>query len=125
MIFDLVEAGEIDVFTFQKEFFLAYLRAASFRDVKVEYNPTFGKIGLRIILGAYRKYGVELLETNAEPPRLWDRKDLPFQGHWEGQAAYATPWGTLRAGMGGLEGSAPFYFLRMGAGFKLGFEEKP
>ncbi|MDB5103633.1 MAG: hypothetical protein JWP91_1322 [Fibrobacteres bacterium] len=121
-VFDLMEAGKIDLFSFQDEFFLANLYSANFQDAKIEYCPTFGKAGIRLIAGAYRNYQPALFGVQAEPHRAFGR-EIPFTPHWEAQAGYATPVGTLRIGMGAVEGGAPFYYLRMGAGLHLGFED--
>jgi hypothetical protein len=120
-VFDLVEAGEIDVFTFQDEYFLSYLRSSHFQDAKVEYCPTFGKAGLRLIVGAYRIYEPALFSQQLLVHEAYGIK-LPFTPHWEAQAGYATPLGTLRVGLGAIEGGKPFYFVRLGAGLGLGFE---
>jgi hypothetical protein len=120
-IFDLVEAGEIEVFTFQDEFFFNALRSANFQDAKIEYGPTFGKLGLRLILGGYRNYEPAIFLEQAAPHR-WNGREIPFTPHWEAQAGYVTPLGTVRAGFAGIEGGVPFFYLRLGAGLKLGFD---
>ncbi len=118
--FDYLEAGIMDVFTFQDEYFLRSLRGVNFQSAKFEYCPTFGKAGLRLIVGAYGDYGPALFTTGREP-RLWGMAS-PMQGFWEAQAGYATPLGALRAGVAAIEGASPFYFLRLGANLDLGFE---
>ncbi|HKP97618.1 MAG TPA: hypothetical protein VJ385_17880 [Fibrobacteria bacterium] len=120
-IFDLIEAGTIDAFTFQEEYFLRYLRSTNFQDVKIEYSPVFGRAGLRLTAGAYRNYGGALFPQQTEY-LTYDHWDFPVRFHWEAQAGCVTPLGTLRAGMGGLEDRKPFYFLRLGTGFELGFD---
>ncbi|GEM_PF-4093698 len=120
-IFDYVEAGQIDVFTFQDEYFLFLLRSANFQDAKIEYAPTFGKAGLRLIVGGYRNYEPALLPEQLDS-HVTGGRELPFTPHWEAQAGYVTPLGTLRVGMAGIEGGKPFYYIRLGAGLNLGFD---
>jgi hypothetical protein len=122
-IYDIVEAGTIDAFTFQDEFFLRYLRSTDFQDVKLEYCPTFGKAGIRLIGGAFRTYRAIPFQGRDDYREIYGRK-LPVRIHWEIQGGYATPLGTFRVGMGGLEDRQPFYYFRLGSGFNLGFEGK-
>ncbi|MDB5049789.1 MAG: patatin-like phospholipase family protein [Fibrobacteres bacterium] len=121
-LYDMIEAGRIDAFTFQDEYFFTFLRSRSFRDVKLEYGPTFGKAGLRLIAGAYRNYGGTFFPEQAELGSFGGQ-EIPFRFHWEVQAGYVTPLGTLRAGLGSVEDDAPIYFLRLGSGFELGFDK--
>ena len=72
--------------------------------------------------GVWANYGRTLFAEQAE------RKDIlgvrvPGRAHWEVQAGYATPVGSLRLGMGGLDGEAPFYYVRLGSDLRLGFGE--
>jgi hypothetical protein len=120
-IFDLMEAGEIQVFTFQNEYFFSHFRSTNFQNAKVEYCPTFGKAGLRLIAGGYHNYGPALYEGQLET-HPWNGMEIPFAPYWEAQAGYVTPLGTLRAGMGALDGQSPFYYVRIGAGLGLGFD---
>jgi hypothetical protein len=120
-VFDVMEAGKIEVFTFQDEYFLAYLRSANFQDAKIEYAPTFGKAGLRVIVGAYRNYAPTLFAAQAEPHR-YETREIPFTPHWEAQVGYTTPLGVLRVGAGAIDGSQAFYYVRLGAGLDLGFD---
>lgn len=121
-LYDLYEAGEIQAFTFQDEYFLSYLRSPEFQDVKIEYAPSFGKAGIRLIAGAYRNYGRVLFPGQAEY-LSYDHRDIPYHAHWEAQAGYATPLGNLRVGLAGLDDGKPFYFIRLGSGFELGFDK--
>jgi hypothetical protein len=114
-IYDIAESGHIDVFTFQDEFFMQTLRSAHFHDVKLEYCPTFGQAGLRLVAGVYSHYG-----TNAFTV---DQLNRPLRKHWEAQAGYAMPFGFLRGGMGTLDGESPVYFIKLGADLALGFGE--
>ncbi len=114
-IFDMLESGRIDAFTFQDEYFLGSLRTPNFQDVKLEYCPVFGQAGIRLILGGYRQYG----SASFFP----DQIRRPIRFHWETQAGYATPLGYLRAGMGARVGELPFYYLKLGADLGLGFGE--
>ena len=114
-LFDLMETGRIDVFSFQDEYFLGTLRSTNFQDVKVEYCPVFGKAGLRLSVGGYRQYGQNAF--------FQDQVSKPLRGHWEIQAGYATPVGVLRAGMGSLVDGPPVFFLKLGADLGLGFGE--
>ncbi|MEO6096007.1 MAG: hypothetical protein ABIW76_10060 [Fibrobacteria bacterium] len=120
-VFDVMEAGRMEVFTFQDEYFMAYLRSANFQDAKIEYAPTFGKAGIRIIVGAYRNYAPALFEAQAQP-HLFEANEIPFTPHWEAQVGYTTPLGVLRVGAGAIDGSHAFYYLKLGAGLDLGFE---
>jgi hypothetical protein len=120
-VFDRMEAGEIQVFTFQDEYFFSHFRSTNFQNAKVEYCPTFGKAGLRLIAGGYHNYGPALYEGQLAP-RHWKGTEIPFTPHWEAQAGYVTPLGTLRAGMGAVDGQSPFYYVRIGAGLGLGFD---
>lgn len=122
-IFDKMEAGEIRVFTFQDEYFFSHFHSTNFHDAKVEYRPTFGKAGLRLIAGGYHNYGPALYEGQLAP-RHWNGMEIPFTPHWEAQAGYVTPLGTLRAGMGAVDGQSPFFYVRIGAGLGLGFDEE-
>jgi hypothetical protein len=47
---------------------------------------------------------------------------IPYRAHWEVQAGYLTPLGSLRAGMAGVEDGRPFYYVHFGTGFELGFD---
>ena len=123
-VFDRMEAGEIRVFTFQDEYFFSHFQSTNFHDVKAEYRPTFGKVGLRLIAGGYHNYGPALYEGQLSP-RHWNGMEIPFTPHWEAQAGYVTPLGTLRAGMGAVDGQSPFFYVRIGAGLGLGFDEEP
>lgn len=120
-VFDLMEAGEIRVFTFQDEYLFSHFRSTHFQNAKVEYCPTFGKAGLRLIAGGYQDYGPALYEELA-PPQHFLGTDPLFIPYWEAQAGYVTPLGTLRAGMGAVDGQSPFFYLRIGAGLGLGFD---
>jgi hypothetical protein len=120
--FDLMQAGRIEAFSFQDDYFLRFLRSTRFQDVRVEFAPVWGRGGLKLSAGAWRNYG----ETFFPEQRL--RRDIlgmeiPGRAHWEAQAGYATPFGSLRAGLGGLDGEAPFYYIRIGSDAKLVFGE--
>jgi hypothetical protein len=109
-LFEFVEAGEVAAWSFQDEFFLAGLRSAHFQNVQGEYAPAFGRAGIRLMAGGFRHYGRHLVEGYAEDfTRLY----------WEAQVSCATPVGPIRAGLGGLEGESPTYFLRIGADLDL------
>jgi hypothetical protein len=109
--YDVHQLGQVDAFTFQDEYFSLGLRAPIFQNVQGEYAPVNGRMGLSLKAGAYRFYG----------PKLADfRADTRYQrAYWEIQAAYATPLGPLRAGLGGLDGEKPIVFLRLGADLDL------
>ena len=94
-----MEAGEIRVFTFQDEYFFSHFRSTNFQDAKVEYRPTFGKAGLRLIAGGYHNYGPALYEGQLAP-RYWNGTEIPFTPHWEAQAGYRDPAGDLTGGHG-------------------------
>lgn len=109
-LFDFMEAGEAAAFSFQDEYFLAGLRSAHFQNVQAEYAPVFGKAGMRLLAGGFRMYGSPLAEGfGRDFTRIY----------WEAQASYATAAGPLRAGMAGMEGEAPVYFVRFGADLDL------
>jgi hypothetical protein len=113
-LYDGLQMGRIAAFTFQDEYFSMALRAPGFQNAQVEYSPVFGKAGLRLLLGGYQLYGPKLSQ---------ERADHATRAYWEIQAAYATPAGPLRAGVGGMDGEKPVLFLRFGA--DLGLEENP
>lgn len=121
-VFDLMRSGRIDALSFQDEFFPAYLRSPNFQDIRLEYCPTWGRAGLRLMAGAWRHYGETFFAEQSERRNLGGWR-LPGRGHWEAQAGYATPLGSLRVGLGGLDGEAPFYFVRLGSDLELGFGE--
>lgn len=121
-VFDLIRAGRIDAFSFQDEYFGAYLRATNFQDLRLEYCPTWGRAGLRLMAGAWRHYGQTFFPVQSERRNLMGWR-LPGRMHWEAQAGYATPLGSLRVGLGGLDGEPPFYFVRLGSDLELGFGE--
>jgi len=113
--YDLFETGRIEVFTFQDEYFLFPLHSANFHSLKAEYAPVFGKAGFRLIAGGFRHLHPILFTRQAE---------IRTRYHWEAQAGFATPLGVLRAGAGGLDGEKPVFYLRIGAGLRLGFEDR-
>lgn len=109
-LFEFIEAGEVAAWSFQDEYFLAGLRSPHFQNVQAEYAPAFGRAGLRLMAGGFRLYGRSLTEGSADDfTRLY----------WEAQVSYATPAGPIRAGLGGMEGDAPTYFIRFGADLDL------
>ena len=116
--FELMQAGRIDAFSFQDDYFLRYLRSARFQDARLEYAPVWGHGGLKLSAGAWRNYGPVFF-----PEQLQRRSLLgisfPGRAHWEAQAGYATPLGSLRVGLGGLDGEAPFYYIRIGSDARL------
>lgn len=121
--FDLMQAGRIDAFSFQDDYFLRFLRSARFQDARAEYAPVWGHGGMKLSAGAWRNYG------NAFFPEQRVRRTIlgmrfPGRAHWEAQAGYATPFGSLRVGMGGLDGKRPFYYVRIGSDARLGFGEE-
>jgi hypothetical protein len=121
-VFDLIRSGRIDAFSFQEEYFSAYLRSANFQDVRLEYCPTWGRAGLRLMAGAWRHYGNTFFAEQSVRRDIGGWR-LPGRAHWEAQAGYATPLGSLRVGMGGLDGETPFYYVRLGSDLELGFGE--
>ncbi len=120
--FDVIRAGRIEALSFQDEYFFRDLRSSGFRNARAEYCPTWGRGGLMLAAGAWRNYGPTLFESQLEEHDIFGTK-LPGHAYWEAQAGYATPLGSLRMGMGGLSGEAPFYFVRMGSSLGLGFGE--
>jgi hypothetical protein len=122
-LYDLVEAGNIEAYTFQDEFFMRFLRSTNFQDVKAEYAPSFGKWGLWLIAGGYHNYSPVLYPQQEEYKTINGVK-LPFRAHWEAQLGYATPIGALRAGVAGLEDDSPFFYLSLGCNLDLGFERR-
>lgn len=112
--FDLMQAGRIDAFTFQDDYFLRYLRSARFQDVRAEFAPVWGRGGLKLTAGAWRNYGSAFFPEQRRPRDVFGFR-FPGRAHWEIQAGYSTPLGTLRVGAGGLGGEPPFYYLRLGS----------
>jgi hypothetical protein len=109
-VYDAFQMGRISALSFQDEFFSMRLRGPFFQNAHLEYAPMFGKIGLRLLAGAFQFFG---------PKVFPERSDRPVRGYWEVQGAYATPVGPLRGGIGGLEGERPAVFLRFGADLSL------
>lgn len=109
-IYDSFQLGSIAAFSFQDEFFSMALRSPLFQNAQLEYCPTFGKAGLRLVAGGFQLYG---------PKLKGDRTGRDTRAYWEAQAAYATPVGPLRAGLAGLAGERPIFFLRLGADLDL------
>jgi hypothetical protein len=122
-LYDLMETGAIDAFTFQDEYFLSFLRSINFQDVRLEYCPSFGKWGLWLIAGGYHNYG-PILYAHQSDYKTINGITLPFRAHWEAQVGYATPIGALRVGMAGLEDDSPFFYMSLGCGLELGFENR-
>lgn len=120
--FDLMQAGKIGAFSFQDDYFLAFLRSPRFQDVRLEYAPTWGRGGLKVSAGAWTHYGETFFQEQSETRSLFGTR---FRGraHWEAQAGYATPFGSLRIGLGGLDGERPFYYFRIGSDAAWGFWE--
>lgn len=114
-LYDLIESGRVDVFSFQDEYFLGTFRSTNFQDVKLEYSPSFGKTGVQLVVGAFRQYGPE----SFYPDQLIN----PLRTHWEAVLGVSTPLGPLRAGLGGLDGDKPLYFIKIGTDLSLGFGE--
>lgn len=109
-LFDFMEAGEVAAFSFQDDYFMAALRSTHFQNVQAEYAPTFGKFGIRCMTGGFRLYG----------RALTDGLGLDFTRiYWETQGSYSTPLGPLRAGLAGVQGELPTYFIRFGADLDL------
>lgn len=109
-LYEIMEAGEVSAWSFQDEFFLGALRGAHFQNAQAEYAPTFGRAGLRLLAGGFRFHGRALQE---------DFEDDFTRAYWEAQVSWSTAAGPLRAGLAGLQGEPPFYFIRFGADLDL------
>jgi len=112
--FDFMQTGEIRVFDFQDEYFLAEFRSTQFQEIKMTYAPTLGKAGLKASFGRFQNYG--------DKNYFLDQLQHPVQLHWELETGYQTPWGNLRTGMASLWKQSPLYFLRFGADFDLNYD---
>lgn len=109
-LFDFIEAGEVAAFSFQDDYFMSALRSTHFQNVQAEYAPAFGRFGIRCLAGGFRLYGQALADgLNRDFTRIY----------WETQGSYATPLGPLRAGLAGVQGELPTYFIRLGADLDL------
>lgn len=117
--FDLMQAGRIDAFSFQDDYFFRFLHSARFQDARAEYAPVWGRGGMKVSAGAWRNYGTAFFPEQRKRRTVLGIS-FPGRAHWEAQAGYATPFGSLRVGMGGLDGEAPFYYLRIGSDTRLG-----
>jgi hypothetical protein len=109
-LFDFLEAGAVQAFSFQDEFFLSALRGVHFQNVQAEYSPSAGRFGMRLMAGGFRLYGNALLDGLG---------DDFTRTYWEAQASYATPVGPFRAGLAGVQGEKPIFFVRLGADLDL------
>jgi hypothetical protein len=112
--YGLLQAGRIDAFDFQDDYFFRFLRSAQFQDVRLEFAPVWGQGGMKLSAGAWNNYGPAFFpEQSRLRPLLGQR--VAGRAFWEVQAGYLTPFGSLRIGAGGLDGETPFYFLRIGS----------
>jgi hypothetical protein len=120
--YDLLQAGKIDAFNFQDDYFFRFLRSAHFQDVRLEFAPVWGRGGMKMSAGAWNNYGPGFFpEQTRLRPLLGQR--IAGRAFWEVQAGYLTPFGSLRIGAGGLDGETPFYYIRIGSDARWGMDE--
>jgi hypothetical protein len=120
--YDLLQAGRIDAFDFQDDYFFRFLRSAHFQDVRLEYAPVWGRGGMKLSAGAWNNYGPAFFPEQSRLRPLLGQK-IAGRAFWEVQAGYLTPFGSVRIGAGGLDGETPFYYFRIGSDARWGMDE--
>jgi hypothetical protein len=120
--YDLLQAGKIDAFDFQDDYFFRFLRSTGFHNVRLEFAPAWGRGGMKLAAGAWSNAGNAFFpEQSRLRPLLGQR--IAGRAYWEVQAGYLTPFGSLRLGAGGLSGETPFYYFRIGSDASWGMDE--
>lgn len=119
--YDLLQAGKIDAFDFQDDYFFRFLRSAHFQDVRLEFAPVWGRGGMKVSAGAWSNYGPAFFPEQGRLRPLFGQR-IAGRGFWELQAGYLTPFGSVRIGAGGLDGESPFYYFRIGSDARWGMD---
>lgn len=120
--YDLLQAGRIDAFDFQDDYFFRYLRSPRFQNFRLEYAPGWGQAGMKLTAGAWSNSGPAFFPEQSRRRPLFGQR-IAGRGYWEFQGGYLTPFGSLRIGAGGLSGETPFYYIRIGSDSRWGMDE--